>query len=87
MQFFGLEIMLMDRNIKWRCKSGRSSEDKVSTKKDKQYIIIFKSYMVRLPSTLSWNNLSILRLYVFFCPLVIKMDKDIKWSSDQMDIS
>ena len=50
--FFGLEIKLMNKNIKWICVSWISSEDKNSMKKDKQYIMTYKSYMLRLPSTL-----------------------------------
>ena len=50
--FFGLEMIFINKNIKWRYVSGRRSEDKHSIKKDKQSITIFKSYKLRLPSSL-----------------------------------
>ena len=36
-----------------------------SMKKDKQSTMIFKSYMLRLPSTFIWNNTSIMRIHFF----------------------
>ena len=48
MYVFGLELMLGDKKIKWRCISGTSSEDKQSIKRDKHSIMIFKSYTLRL---------------------------------------
>ena len=57
MYCFGLEMILMDKNSKWRYISGRSSEDNPLIKKVKQSIMILKSYMLRLPSTLFLKNM------------------------------
>ena len=65
---FCLEMILMDTNMKWQCIFGRSVEDKHSIKKDKQSIIVFKSYMKDYHQIYFWNNMSIMILYVFFWP-------------------
>ena len=43
MFFYGLWIILKDKNMKWSCVSGKSSQDKHSIKKNKQPIMILKS--------------------------------------------
>ena len=47
---FGLNMILEDENIKWRCISGSCSEEKHFIKKDKQSFMIFDRYILRLPS-------------------------------------
>ena len=42
----------MDKNIKWGYIYERNGEEKHSIKSDKKYIMILKSYILRLSSTL-----------------------------------
>ena len=79
MYVFGLEMILMDERIHWRYISGRISEDKIFIKKDKQSVMIFKIYMIRLPSTIFKKNMSIMSSDVFFCLKIILFDKTINW--------
>ena len=60
--------------------SGRDSEDKHSIQKDNKSIMIVKSYMLRLPSTLFSKNISIMRLCIHsVAQEMIIMDINIKW--------
>ena len=45
----------MDKHIKWKCISGRSSADKHFIKNEQKSIMILKSYMLTIPSTLMFK--------------------------------
>ena len=64
--FFPQEMTWMGETIKWRCKSGRSSEEKHFIKKDKQPLMIFKSYWQYSHQLYFLYNMSFLKWFLFF---------------------